>query len=242
MSEITRQRLPGEIEVVRLDRPAQRNAMGTAMLAALNAALAELADDETLRVLVLSTTDPRALCAGADVSEQLDHAAGVARMAAFGEFYARVAGFPQPTVAVCVGNVVGAGAELAAACDLRVGGENLKLLFPGAKLGVPVGPARLTPVVGLARAKEWIMTAKVVGIDEAERAGFVCVRAEPDGAEDAALSLAARLCEQSPQGLRQLKTLFAANERLAERTATENEGIVAFQQGGGTLPYRGVRG
>lgn len=241
MSEITRERLDGGIELIRLDRPAQRNAMGTAMLAELNGALGELASDQSLRVLVFSTTDPRALCAGADIAEQLDHEAGVARMAAFGEFYARVAGFPQPTVAVCVGNVVGAGAELAAGCDLRVGGENLKLLFPGAKLGVPVGPARLTPVVGLARAKEWIMTAKVVGIDEAERSGFVCVRAAAEGAEAAAIELAGRLCEQSPQGLRQLKALFAENEHLAERTAVENEGIVAFQLGGGTLPYRGAK-
>lgn len=241
MSEIRRERRPGGIELLRLHRPAQRNAMGSAMLAELNGALAELAADETLRVLVFSSTDPRALCAGADVSEQLDHDAGVARMAAFGELYARVAGFPRPTVAVCTGNVVGAGAELAAACDLRVGGENLKLLFPGAKLGVPVGPARLTPLVGLARAKEWIMTAKVVGIDEAERAGFVCARAPEADAEAVALTLAERLCEQSADGLAQLKGLFSENEDLAARTAAENERIVAFQRDGGTLPYRGAR-
>jgi hypothetical protein len=47
-----------------------------------------------------------------------------------------------------VGNVVGAGAELAAGCDLRVGGDNLHLAWAGARLGVPVGPARLAPLVG----------------------------------------------------------------------------------------------
>src|SRR5688572_16278072 len=117
--------------------------MDTVLLAALLDALDELATDPDLRAVVFSTTSERALCAGADVSEDLDAAGGVARMEQFTRMYAAVAAFPLPTVAVCVGNVVGAGAELAAGCDLRVGGDNLKLAWAGAKLGVPVGPARL---------------------------------------------------------------------------------------------------
>src|SRR5919106_222759 len=83
-------------------------------------------------------------------------AVGVARMGAFARFYAAVEAFPVPTIAVCVGNVVGAGAELAAGCDLRVGGDNLYLAWAGARLGVPVGPAPLGPLVGLSRAKELV--------------------------------------------------------------------------------------
>ncbi len=79
-------------------------------------------------------------------------------MERFAALYAAVEAFPLPTVAVCVGNCVGAGAELAAGCDLRVGGDNMKLAWAGARLGVPVGPARLVPLVGLSRAKEWILT------------------------------------------------------------------------------------
>ena len=62
-------------------------------------------------------------------------------MQAFAALYAAVDAFPAPTIAVCVGNVIGAGAELAAGCDLRVGGDNLKLAWAGARLGVPIGPA-----------------------------------------------------------------------------------------------------
>ena len=134
------------MEVLRLDRPERRNAMDTALLRALLDALDELAADEGLRALVFSTTSERALSAGADVAEDLEPEAGVARMKLFTRLYAAVDAFPLPTVAVCVGNVVGAGAELAAGCDLRVGGDNLKLAWPGAKLGVPVGPARLVPL------------------------------------------------------------------------------------------------
>src|SRR6188472_1858138 len=109
MATHQRERLDDGIEVLRLDRPQARNALDSAALAELDAALAQLAADESLRVLVLSTTSHR---------------------------------------------VVGAGAELAAACDLRVGGDNLRLAWPGARLGVPVGPARLTALVGLSAAKE----------------------------------------------------------------------------------------
>src|SRR4051795_11566234 len=171
MAALTRERLGDDIEVLRLDRPEVRNAMDSAMLAELDGALTELAADPTLRVLVFSTTSERALCAGADVSEQLDEAGGIARMELFARLYAAIEAFPAPTIAVCVGNVVGAGAEVAAGCDLRVGGDNLHLAWAGAKLGVPVGPARLAPLVGLARAKELILTARVLDQQAAEALG-----------------------------------------------------------------------
>src|SRR3954464_4975627 len=173
MAPIQRERVAEGVEVLRLDRPQARNAMNSELLAAVEAALRELAADDTLRVLIFSTTDVKALSAGADVREELDAAGGVARMEAFGRFYAAVEAFPLPTIAVCVGNVVGAGAELAAGCDLRVGGDNLHLAWAGARLGVPVGPARLAPLVGLARAKELILTGRVVGLEEAAALGLL---------------------------------------------------------------------
>src|SRR3954466_9600570 len=187
MAALTRERLGDDIEVLRLDRPEVRNAMDSAMLAELDAALTELAADAALRVLVISTTSERALSAGADVSEQLDHAGGVARMELFAALYAAIEAFPAPTIAVCVGNTVGAGAELAAGCDLRVGGENLKLVFPGARLGVPVGPARLTPLVGLSKAKDIIFTGRVVDADEAHQLGLLARRTHEHEAEAAAI-------------------------------------------------------
>ena len=114
MGALTRERSDDGIEVLRLDRPEVRNAMDSAMLGELDAVLTALAADPDLRVLVFSTTSERALCAGADVSEVLDHAGGVARMERFARLYAAVEAFPAPTIAVCVGNCVGAGAELVA--------------------------------------------------------------------------------------------------------------------------------
>jgi enoyl-CoA hydratase/carnithine racemase len=241
MAALTRERTDDGIEILRLDRPEVRNAMDSAMLAELDAALTELAADETLKVLVFSTTNVRAFCAGADVSEQLDHAAGVARMEAFARVYAAVEAFPAPTICVCVGNVVGAGAEVAAGCDLRVGGDTLKLVFPGAKLGVPVGPARLVPLIGLSKAREIIMTGRVVLADEAEALGLLARRAPAEEAEAAALALAAEIAQHPAAGLRHLKDLFREYEGTKYRVARENAEIVEFQRTGGGLPYGGVK-
>jgi enoyl-CoA hydratase/carnithine racemase len=239
MPALQRERLDAGIEVLRLDRPEVRNALDSTALAEIEAALAELARDEDLRVLVFSTTSEKALCAGADVGEQLDHAAGVARMEAFARFYAAVEAFPAPTVAVCVGNVVGAGAELVAGCDLRVGADNLKLAWPGARLGVPVGPARLAPLVGVATAKDLILTGRVIGMEEARALGLLHRTAPAAAAEAAALELARELAAHPADGLRRLKALFRELDGMPARVARENDGLVAWQRTGSGLPYRG---
>jgi enoyl-CoA hydratase/carnithine racemase len=239
MPALQRERLDAGIEVLRLDRPEVRNALDSAALAEIDAALSELAGDDDLRVLVFSTTSEKALCAGADVGEQLDHAAGVARMEAFARFYAAVEAFPAPTVAVCVGNVVGAGAELVAGCDLRVGADNLKLAWPGARLGVPVGPARLAPLVGVATAKDLILTGRVIGMEEARALGLLHRTAPAAAAEAAALELARELAAHPADGLRRLKALFRELDGMPARVARENDGLVAWQRTGSGLPYRG---
>jgi enoyl-CoA hydratase len=242
MPSLRRERLPDAVEVLRLDRPEVRNALDSAALAELEAALEELAADASLRALVISTTDPQALCAGADVDERLDHAGGVARMQAFARLYAAIEAFPVPTIAVCLGNCVGAGAEIVAGCDLRVGGENLKLAWPGGRLGVPVGPARLVPLVGVAVAKDLILTGRVLGMEEARALGLLQRTAPTERAEAAAIALAAQVATHPPEGLRRLKALFAELDGSAARVARENEALVDFQRHGAGLPYRGARG
>jgi len=229
------------VAVIRLDRPEVRNAMDRPMLAELVEAIAALAADGTVRALVFSTTNERALCAGADVGEPLTEAEGVERMEAFTRLYAAVEAFPGVTIAVCVGNAVGAGAELAIGCDLRVGGDNLKLRFPGATLGVPVGPARLVPLVGLSRAKELIFTGRVVTLDEALAVGLIHRGVPAAQADAAGVALAVEVASHPAAGIRRLKDRFRALEGSAGRVAVENAGLVEFQRSGGGLP-QGARG
>jgi enoyl-CoA hydratase/carnithine racemase len=233
---VLHERLPDGIAVVRLNRPDRRNALDSAALALVNDILDDLAEDGRLRVLVLSTTSTKALCAGADVAEALDHDAGVARMAAFTRMYAAIDAFPVPVIAVCVGNCVGAGAELVAGSDLRVGGDNLKLAWAGARLGVPVGPARLAPLIGVSRAKDLVYTGRAVGMTEAQDLGLLHRTAAADEAEAVAIELAAEIAAQSPGGIRVLKQMFRELDRTGERVAYENERLMHFQQHGAGLP------
>ncbi len=236
MPSLERERVTPDIEVLRLNRPEVRNAMDRALLEELLAALAELAGDETLSVLVISTTDTTALCAGADVGETLTAEEGVERMQAFARFYSAIDAFPTPTIAVAVGNCVGAGAELVAGCDLRVAGDNLKLAWAGARLGVPVGPARLAPLVGLSIAKDLVLSGRVVTADEAAHLHLAHRVAPAQEAEATAVELAAQLARNNPAGLRRLKRMFAEYDGTADRIARENAELVDFQRHGGGLP------
>src|SRR5690349_13018477 len=211
--------------------------MDSGLLTELLDHLDRLAGDDDVRVLVFSTTSERALSAGADVGEELDAAGGVARMELFAQMYAAVESFPLPTIAVCVGNVVGAGAELAAGCDLRVGGDNLHLAWAGARLGVPVGPARLAPLVGVARAKELILTARVLDQRAAGELGLLAAAVPAPEAEAAAIALAESM-SGPVEGLRTLKRMFRELEGSERRVAYENELLVAFQARGAGLPRR----
>lgn len=236
MTSLLRDRRDDGIQILRINRPDKRNALDTATIHLINAALTELADDPDLRVLVISTTSTTALCAGADVSEPLDAAGGVTRMEAFAEMYRLIDEVPVPTIAVCVGNCVGAGAEIVAGCDLRVGGDNLKLAWAGARLGVPVGPARLTQLVGLARAKDLIYTGRPIGADEAASYGLFRRTAPAGDAESAAIELATDIVRQSPDGVRVIKQMFRELEGSANRIAYENDRLLEFQRTGTGLP------
>lgn len=228
----------GSIAVVRLDRPAKRNALDTATTLEFNAALRALAADDDVAVLVVSTTSPAALCAGADLDEDVSADGGLGRMRAYTELYALIESFPVPTVAVAVGHCVGAGAEIVAGVDLRVVGDNLRLAWAGARLGVPVGPARLSQLVGVAAAKDLVFTGRVVDADEAHRLGLAQRRATPEQAETEALALAATIAAQNRGGVRELKALFRELDAGPERVRIENERLLRFQQHGAGIPRR----
>ena len=179
------------VALLRLERPEARNAIDTQMLVELLEHMAVARTDDAVRVLVISSSDQMGLSAGADVKEALDEEGKVHRMQLFADLYDAIVGLPKPTVAVCHGDVVGGGAEIAIACDLRVGGANLRMRFPGAALGVPVGPARLVTLCGLAAAKYLLLTSRTASADEALRLGLVNRIAPAASTEEAALGLAA---------------------------------------------------
>jgi enoyl-CoA hydratase/carnithine racemase len=224
------------IALIRLDRPRARNAINTQMLTELLEHLAVARGDGAVRVLVISSGDHLGLSAGADVREQLDHDGHLRRMQLFADLYDAIVAFPKPTIAACHGDVVGGGAEVAIACDMRVGGSNLRLRFPGAALGVPVGPARLVTLCGLAAAKYLLLSSRTIGADEALRIGIVNRIAPAAATEEAALELAAGVAAHPPEAVARLKTMLHEWDDVVGRSAAEGRGQVEWVRSGPGLP------
>ncbi len=227
----------GGVGVLRLQRSDSRNAINTQMLAEMLEHLAVARDDEGLRVLVISSSDPLGLSAGADVRERLDRQGRVRRMQLFADLYDAIVGFAKPTIAVCHGDVVGGGAEVAVACDMRIGGANLRMRFPGAALGVPVGPARLVTLCGLAAAKYLLLTSRTIGAEEALRLGLINRVAPAARAEEAALELAAEVAAHPPAAVARLKMMLHEWDPVEVRSKAEGEGQVRWQRSGPGLPF-----
>jgi enoyl-CoA hydratase/carnithine racemase len=225
-----------QVALIRLEREKARNAMNTEMLEEMLAHLDRAKGDDDVRVVVISSNDHLGLSAGADVKEELDEDGKVRRMELFAQLYDTLVSFPKPTVAACHGSCVGGGAEIAVACDMRVGGANLRLRFPGAALGVPVGPARLVSLCGLATAKYLLLSSRTVGADEALRLGLVNRVAPAAGTEQAALELAAEVAAHPPQAVAQLKRMLHEWDDVVGRSAAEGRGQVEWQRIGPGLP------
>jgi enoyl-CoA hydratase len=228
-----------QVALLRLERAEARNAINTQMLDELLTHLDHSRGDSEARVVVISSNDHLGLSAGADVKEELDEEGRIHRMELFARLYDELTAFPKPTVAACHGSVVGGGAEIAVACDLRVGGSNLRMRFPGAELGVPVGPARLVTLCGLATAKYLLLTSRSVSADEALRMGLVHRVAPAAGTEDAALALAAEVAAHPPDAVARLKAMLHRWDGVVERSADEGRGQVEWQRTGPGLPYQG---
>jgi enoyl-CoA hydratase/carnithine racemase len=175
-----------------LDRPDKLNALDDSVRRALHGALTEVADDPSIRVVVLQGAG-RSFSAGADlasgVSQPDDWAGRRHASGAWQRLLALLDAVPQVTVARLHGHVIGGAALLAAACDLRVGDPTLQIRIPELALGIPLtwaGNPLLAREIGLPRAREWVMTGRTIHAEEAHRVGFV-QRLAPDGGLDAAL-------------------------------------------------------
>src|SRR5437588_8146186 len=145
----------GAVARIFLNRPQKVNALDTALLEELAAALERLAGDESLRVIVLGGRG-RAFCGGADIDElaSLTAATAEAFVARIHRVCAAIRALPIPVVARLHGAVIGAGLELAAACDLRVAEHGARVAMPEVTLGIPsvVDAALLPRRMGAGRA------------------------------------------------------------------------------------------
>ncbi|MFE2099153.1 MULTISPECIES: enoyl-CoA hydratase/isomerase family protein [unclassified Streptomyces] len=161
------------VATVVIRHPAKRNAMTAAMWRALPPLLARLAGDPDVRALVL-TGEGSTFCAGADISTLRGSAAEAQGLAVAAE--EALAAFPKPTLAAVRGHCVGGGAQLAAACDLRLAEEGALFGVTPAKLGIVYAASstrRLVSLVGPAAAKYLLFSAELIDAERALRTGLV---------------------------------------------------------------------
>ncbi len=160
----------GGIARIFLNRPEKVNALDSPLLDSLATVLEGLSDDESLRVVVLAGRG-KVFCAGADFGElaALNASTAPAFVGRVHRVCAALRALPVPVVARLHGVVIGAGLEIAAACDLRIAAKGTRFAMPEVKLGIPsvVEAALLPRLMGSGRAAWLVLTGEPI---EAERA------------------------------------------------------------------------
>lgn len=191
------------------------NLVTPGLLDELDGALAQLeaAAPGDVRAVVVSGSGDRAFSAGSDVKgfEAQRGPGGREYFAHEERVMSRLACLPMPTIAAIEGNALGGGLEIALACDLRVASERARLGMPEVRLAVTPGAGgtqRLPRVVGLARAKELILTGRIIDASEAERIGLVNQVVPAGQALSAADAVAAEIAERGPLAVREAKRLI----------------------------------
>ncbi|MEO5744657.1 MAG: enoyl-CoA hydratase-related protein [Terracoccus sp.] len=233
-----------------LDRPAALNAVSTEMARSIAEATSSVAFDETVRCVVLSSSNERAFCVGADLKERssMSDAELVRQRPTARAAYGGVLRLPMPAIAAVDGHALGGGFELALSCDVIVAGEGALVGLPEVGVGVIPGGGGtqlLVRRVGWSRASRAIFSAAKMTSAEAFALGAVDELVAQGSARARALELARTIAANSPVGLRNAKRamrlgadvdLEAGLEiedacwRATAFSADRREGVAAFAE------------
>ena len=204
------------VVLLTLDLPDRRNAMTTELTAAWADAVAQLKGDRSVRVVVV-TGEGKAFCAGGDVSwlaAEPDATVDALRdrMLPFYRTWLSLRALDVPSIAAVNGAAVGAGGSLALSADVRYAGASAKFTVPFAQLGMHAGMATtwlLPEVVGLAAARELLLTGRVCDADEMLRLGLVSAVYDDDALLERALEHARQVASGAPVAQRLHKVALA---------------------------------
>ncbi|GAA1954039.1 enoyl-CoA hydratase/isomerase family protein [Nocardioides panacihumi] len=196
--------------VVRLDRPDVRNAIDQQMVTELHEVCATLEADP--RILLL-TGSGGTFAAGADIGQLRERRRDDALRGINSGLFDRIRRLPMPTIALVEGYALGGGAELAYACDFRIGTPTTRIGNPEPGLGILAaagGTWRLVELVGEPVAKEILLAGRVLDADEAHALRLLNEVVEPDDLLAAGHRWADRIARQAPLAVRLTKTVFHA--------------------------------
>lgn len=201
--------LHGNILLLTINRPAQRNALNPDVMRGLGAAMAAAEQDDNIRCIVLTGAGDRAFCAGMDLKAfsagEIDIEHGVSGMEIFTQQI-----YPKPIVAAVNGSALGGGFELMLACDLAVASEQAKFGLAEVKSGLVAagGGSRLPRRIPLAIALEMGLTGDLIDARRAYELGLVNRVVAADQVLAQALALAGRIAANAPLALAVTKRLM----------------------------------
>jgi enoyl-CoA hydratase len=221
----------GQVATITFNRPQARNAMTWEMFEALYQAADQLDADREVRVVILRGAGDKSFVAGTDIRQFLElktREDALGYEARTGRVMGRVAAMNKPTIAMIQGDAVGGGLFMSLACDLRYAAEHARFGVPVARtLGnfpAPASYSRLIATIGPIRAREIMLTARLLDAQEAKTIGLVDQVHPADSLEGAVQELAVRLCTLAPL------TLAAAKEATRRVSAalalTDAEDII----------------
>lgn len=229
MSDLVLSEDRGPIRHVVLNRPEKRNAFHGELVSATGEALRAAADDAAVRCVVLRGAGPM-FSSGMDLAMLSTLADAPEHLRAFRrrclEAWNLAEEMPKPVICAIQGACIGGALELALACDLRVMAADAIVGMPETRIGlIPDvgGASRLPQVVGLGRAKELIMTGRLIGAEEAERIGLVNRVAPADELDAAVGELAGELLACAPVAVALAKRVMDASARPALSATLELE-------------------
>jgi len=207
----------GRVALLTINRPQKLNALNIQTRAEGAAALEELREDDSVRVVVITGAGEKSFVAGADIAEFEGRTAVSQRDVMTGRsLFTAVDTFPKPVIAMINGFCLGGGCELALSCDLRVAGEQARFGQPEINLGIIPGGGgtqRLTRLVGEGKAMELILTGDMIDAQTAFRIGLVNLVVPAADLEAKTMELANRIAEKSPVALRMAKEAIKAASR-----------------------------
>lgn len=210
------------VAVLTLDRPERRNALSVALRDEITEALAALAVDDDLKVVVVTGVGD-VFCSGFDLREferAMDDPAFADELwASSDRYHHAVASFPLVTIAACNGPAVAGGFDLAVLCDLRIAATTTTFSHPEYTFG-DVVYRPLADLVGGAVARDLCLTGRVVTADEAVALGLVRTVVEPDEVLATALDLARTVARGPRQHLRRTKAKAVARSGIVGTEGT----------------------
>ncbi|KLU59035.1 putative enoyl-CoA hydratase echA8 [Peptococcaceae bacterium CEB3] len=207
------------IAILKINRPKSLNALNTVTLTELSQALAALAEDRTVRVIVLTGSGEKAFVAGADIAEMRGFNPQQARrFSLLGQgVMSLIESLPQPVIAAVNGFALGGGTELALACDFRLASDKAKFGQPEVTLGLLAGfggTQRLPRLVGSGRAAELLFTGDTIDAEEAYRIGLVNHVYPSSDLLSEALALAGRIAVRGPIAVQLTKSAIQHGKNM----------------------------